>query len=689
MILVGVLTSALVLVCAATALAAGPPVNIGTPFESGAPAVAVDAAGNAYIAYANTKDLAPTTTNVVQYCVLAVNATGCSQSGTLTPADGASSIDGVQVLVDGKTVVILADVFGASSANGANPLDYEPEQEWQSTDGGATFTLLDGGKSVVEANLNADTAPLNAVIVPGTDVLGYGWNTAGGSPPTFAEFPLTSPGECSEATNHGCPFASLEPNTNPDQLGNGGGELASQPGASPGVMGIFNTDFTNGPLGCSGAQTVPFGTAFAYGTGVQSPTNDYNVSPGSANSAWKVPVTQADCNVESPAVDGGPSGFGVVEDNDLTSSTVYHRFDPATNSFDTPEVTVAKEGEQDPAVTQDQQGGVFLTYRAGPGGPIRAAYSYDGGTTWSGPATLNADTDQHADDVTSSVNPSSQGWAVWNDNGSVIAQSFGAADTVAPPAADTVTTKQVVGTTTGASVTIPAGTVGEKDGATITGTAASTAIGTVTYTLYSKASCVASSHVFSGGAVGVTAGVAPPSAPETASLAPGKYYWQAVYSGDGGNIFGLVGNLAGQSACGGEVLTVVPAATIAATGSSNGHALSIKVTCATTPCSGKGTITEVVPFAFKAGASRASAAKKTKKPKTKTVTIGSGKFTIKTKGAKTLKFGLTKAGKTFLAAHKGHVNAKFVLTETPKGGKTVLTTRTIRITIPKPKHKQK
>lgn len=87
--LVGMLTTAVVLASASSALAvSGTPVNIGTPFSEEPPAVAVDAAGNAVVAWANTRDLPPTTTNVVQYCVLPVGATGCSHALTLIPAGG-------------------------------------------------------------------------------------------------------------------------------------------------------------------------------------------------------------------------------------------------------------------------------------------------------------------------------------------------------------------------------------------------------------------------------------------------------------------------------------------------------------------------------------------------------------------------------------------------------------------------
>ena len=420
------LVAALVMVCglvpAGTALAAGKTVNVGTPFSSGPPSVTVDSSGNALIAWANTKDLAGAL-NFVQYCVLPTGATACTHSGNLQPADGAQAIDGVHVLSDGGTLVVLADVFGAA---GSSAGDFEPVQEWQSTDGGATFTLVNGGLSVTSGVLNADTGPLSAVIVPGTGVLGFGWDTAGSSPPTFNAFPLSSPPECSVAM---CPagFASLEPPTNPDQIGNPFGEFASEAGAHPGVMGIFDTLNTNGPLACPQS----FGTAYAYGSGNQTATNSYNISPGSPNSAWKVAVAQADCTVENPAVGGGPSGFGILETNESNSTTVYHRFDQTTMKFDTPTVKVAKQSESNGAVSQDGAGGVYGTYLLdGAGGPIALSYSSDGGTSWTS-GTLNANKSGGADKVTSSVNGAGQGWAAWIDNGSVFAQPFQASDAIA------------------------------------------------------------------------------------------------------------------------------------------------------------------------------------------------------------------------------------------------------------------
>lgn len=411
------------LAAAAPASALGKlPIKVGTPLSSGPPALAVDSSGTTLIAWANTEDLAGAT-NFVQYCTLPVGATACTHSGQLMPADGAAYIDSVQVIADGSTLVVLADVYGAV---GDNALHYEPAQEWQSTDGGATFTQVNGGLSVANGVIDADTQPLNAVIVPGAGVLGFGYNTAGSQPPTFNAFPLAGAPECSEAAC-ATPYASLSPASNPDQISNAGGQFASQSGAAPGILAVFNTLFTNGPLAC----TASFGTAFAYGAGNQAAGNDYNLSPGQPNSAWRVPVTQADCGVEYPAVAGGPSGFGLLESDITHHTTIYHRFDATTQRFDTPTVLVAAASEQQPALGQDGGGGIYATYLLdGVGGPLTESYSGDGGKTWTG-ATVNANHDGGMHDATSAVNAGGQGWVTWNDNGSIYGMPFTATDAVA------------------------------------------------------------------------------------------------------------------------------------------------------------------------------------------------------------------------------------------------------------------
>jgi hypothetical protein len=674
--LVTVFALCLTLALAVNALAAsGTPINIGTPYESGPPSVAVDASGTAYIAWANTKDLAPVTTDIVQYCVLPAGAAACSHTGSLAPADGGSNIDGVDMLVDESTdpatIVILADVYGTA---GGSALKYAPEQEWQSTDGGATFAIVDGGKSVAEGNVDGDTAPLNAVQVPGTDELGFGWDAAV-APPTFHAFPLSSPPECSEESG-GCPagFATLEPETNPDGISNGGGQFASQAGSYPGVLGIFFTDFSNGPLACSPL----FGTAYAYASGAQSSTNNYNLSPGKPNSAWRVAAAQADCNVEYFAVAGGPSGFGVLQDDTANNNIVYQKFNQTTESFGgSPSVTIAgNQQEEDPAVSQDGSGGIYATFLlGGGGGPISLAYSENGGASWAGPTTIYANTDGGANELTSSVGPSGQGWAAWLDNGSVYAQQFVAADAIVPPTPTTLTTSQTSGTTSGASLTIPAGTVGETDHATLAGTNAGIATGTVSYALYSTPTCTGPSVISNTAAV--AGGVAGPSSAITTALSPGTYYWRAAYSGDARND-------ASASACGSEVLTVIPAVVIEGSAAISGSSVTITVSCPSAePCTVSVTVsgTEITIVVKKASAARKKVVHK------KTITLATGKFTIPGKSTKKLELKLTKAGKRLLKREHGHLKASVRISDKTPGG-LELTTRTIAIHTVKPKHKK-
>lgn len=424
-LVVGAVTGALALATAAGALGAGKVVTVGTPLSNQPPSIAVAGDGSALIAYNDDKRMAGAP-NFVQYCVVPVGATACSHSGNLNPADSAGFIDGVHVLVDGGTMIVLADVFGATGNSAA---DYEPVQEWQSSDGGATWSLVNGGLAVTNGNLSADTGPLGAVIVPGTGVLGFGWDTAGG-PPTFNAFPLVNPPECSTAT---CPagFATLEPTTNPDPITNVFGQFAAQAGAQPGMLAVFETNYSNGPLGCAKGP----GTAYAYATGNQSASNSYNLSPGSPGSAWRVAISQADCNVQSPGVAGGPSGFGVLETDEGTGTTVYHRFDATTMKFDTPMVKVAGQSELSAALSQDGAGGIYGTYLLdGAGGPINLSYSADGGKSFSS-GVLNANKDARDNQVTSAVNGAGQGWATWTNTGSVFAQPFQASDAISPVSA--------------------------------------------------------------------------------------------------------------------------------------------------------------------------------------------------------------------------------------------------------------
>ncbi len=122
---------------------------------------------------------------------------------------------------------------------------------------------------------------------------------------------------------------------------------------------------------------------------------------------------------------------------------------------------------------------------------------------------------------------------------------------VIPPSSTTLTTSLAGGSQSGTSISVPTGTA-VTDSATLTGTAASMATGTVTYDVYSNATCTALARA--GTAQSITiAGTLPASPPVTLS-APGTYYWQASYSGDSKNS-------PSTSMCGGEVETVATTTT--------------------------------------------------------------------------------------------------------------------------------
>lgn len=629
----GLLGAALVLAFPASALAvSGRPILVGMPTSNRQPAVAVDASGTAYIAWADTSDKGGSA-DFVQYCVIPAGAGTCTHTGNLMPVGSAVHIDSVRVLVDGATAVVLADV---SDTGGFN----EPVQEWQSADGGATFNLADSGLSVTAGNLSAGTTPLGAVILPGTNVLGYGWTTPG-SGPTFNAFPL-SPTECSH--EQFCQFATLQTAGVPDQLGNAGGQFASELGNDPGVLGIFETDFSAGYLGCPSARADPFGTAFTYGSGAQSAINDYDFDPGVAGSAWKVAATLADCNVEDPAVAGGPSGFGVIEDNELTGNIVYHPFDQTHMDFDTHEDRVANHEMREPSLSQDAAGGIYATYLYH-NGTISISYSSDGGSSWFGPGTLVRNADGGAANVTSSVGPTGQGWVAWTDRGSVHAEQFNGAD--AAPFTTSVETRQRAGRAHGPSLKIVTGTVGEIDTARVTGADASASTGTVHYALYSSPSCTAANELFDGGSAAVTSGTAAPSKPVAAVLAVGRYYWQAVYSGDGLNAGSV-------SACGAEVLTVGPASTLGRTATSTGKTVTATIACASTPCR------VLVAIALPS------------------VLLGGGSFTIRHPGSHRLTLKLTELGRQYVVADHGHLTATLFVAQRVHGH-TVTTSGTIEI----------
>ena len=119
---------------------------------------------------------------------------------------------------------------------------------------------------------------------------------------------------------------------------------------------------------------------------------------------------------------------------------------------------------------------------------------------------------------------------------------------VTVPTPTSVTTSLSGGGQSGTSITVPAKTA-VTDQATLSGTNAASATGTVTYDAYSDASCA--TPVSMGAPESITSpGTLPPSQAVTESGA-GTYYWQAAYSGD-------ASNQPSMSTCGSETETVSP-----------------------------------------------------------------------------------------------------------------------------------
>jgi uncharacterized repeat protein (TIGR01451 family) len=120
------------------------------------------------------------------------------------------------------------------------------------------------------------------------------------------------------------------------------------------------------------------------------------------------------------------------------------------------------------------------------------------------------------------------------------------AETIVVAQPTSLTTSLSGGAQSGAQITVPPGTA-VTDSATLSGSNASSATGTVTYTVYSDSGC--GTAVANGGTKTiVTPGSMPNSDPVTLNT-PGQYYWRATYSGD-------TANATSTSTCGAEIETV-------------------------------------------------------------------------------------------------------------------------------------
>jgi hypothetical protein len=120
----------------------------------------------------------------------------------------------------------------------------------------------------------------------------------------------------------------------------------------------------------------------------------------------------------------------------------------------------------------------------------------------------------------------------------------------------TVTTSLSGGGQSGGTISVLPSTA-VTDSATLTGATASTATGTVTYNVFSDAAC--GTAVVTGSPETITTPGTLPDSPAQSFATPGKYYWQAAYSGD-------PANSPSTSTCGSEIETVksTPTCTLSA-----------------------------------------------------------------------------------------------------------------------------
>lgn len=414
--------SALALALTASAEAISKPIKIGTNASGlpSQPAVAVDAAGTAYVVWddpiATTSRPADT---VLNFCKIAKGATGCAPVELTVPDPSeAQFFDPPSVLVNGSDVYVFEEVDGAANQ------DLDGMDAWFSTDGGATFSQVPYSVSDTQVGDTEGTGPMPAIQLPGGNV-GFGYVSAIQNP-LFQANALTAPKEYSAATMPMPPAASLNPSPNNYVVGNLGGEFASQLTATKGILGTFQ-------LIEAGPCPTTDGLVYTYAPLSSATTNgELNTTTGQAGSPW-TQLRGVTCNAEFPAVTSGPDGLGMLATNDANLSAEkvqFRRFTPP--SLWSAPVTVADDAGLDPTLSQDGTGGMYATFVNNDHG-LQLAYSSDGGAAWFGPVTLfGIENDSAPGSAASAVGPAGQGWAVYAFQGTEYAQPFVAADALPP-----------------------------------------------------------------------------------------------------------------------------------------------------------------------------------------------------------------------------------------------------------------
>jgi len=537
---------------AASALAAAP-IALDAPNNGSQPLIAYDpTTQTTYVAWADPHNPG------VDLCILPAGATTCLGGAAVLLEDnkypGYSKINrpelgGLVVLPGGEAVVVGTPVSEGSIA-------------WASPAGGAAFLaggqgLQNGGNFISPVSLFytfGNAVALSSGELALLDDSDHFFSNFSDSSLT-AESPALPP---SGNSNSGGQYPGKAQFTD-------GPEVAAEPAPAPAPAG---TEIVVG-VGAneSAAEKTPTGclnyadSGYGVSAGTLSGTSK---EAGTLNGEGLPPYQLLACSADAPVLaQGGTDGIGVLEQEGSGVSGAGSEFTLDFRPFNATATGGAfgapvelsnvtgqtLNGVNTLDLVDDSGAGVYATWTDEQG--LVLDYSANGGASWGGPTVVPAPASgSQSNPVIAGVGGGVTEIAYESNPGTgtqVFLEPVSYAELTAP-APDTLTTVQTAGAQSGASLTVPAGTVGETDRATITGAKASSATGTVTYKLYSSSSCAAPSQVFSSAAA-VSAGVVAPSAAVSAALASGSYYWQAFYSGN-------ATNAPSTSACGSEVLTI-------------------------------------------------------------------------------------------------------------------------------------
>lgn len=589
------------------------------------------ASGTTFVAW----DVRPSSTGI-DLCIFADDASSCSGGAATLLTDPMFSGDDVPTL-SGLTVMPGGNVVVTGDAGNSGTV------AWESPATGASFLasghgLQAGGAPI--SQVNSFYQPDDVVPLSATDL-----GILDGENNLFGDIPYD------KASSDPGVTADPEADFSSPPLDTGGApQIAAE--ATPGGGGN-ETVVTTGESTNSSSQTDS-GCPTVNNTG-------YGVRVGKVGSLESATPTESllACSADAPVLTGGgTAGIGVVEEE---GSGVAGTTDGQYTIDFRPFAATASGGSFGPAVqlanttshvldgidsldaTDDPGAGVYALWGDGQGEVLD--YSANGGGAWGPPEVTPApygDGENMAavgDGLTLIAyiaNPTGSGYQVFLEP----------YDYQQPT---TLSTEQSSGTTTGANISIAAGTVGEMDRVTVSGTNASIATGTADVGLYDNSSC-SGTPTFSATA-DVVDGVATVADDTGPGLSSGTYYWKAAYSGD-------LANDPSQSTCGSEVLTVAPAATAGGTASATSSSVTVTVTCAVTPCTVTLTITIDPPRHI--------------------TTLASGKFSVHKGRKNELKLKLTGAGKSLLKKDHGKLKATLTITTKTAHG-TVKTSRTIKI----------